>query len=37
MVINELSKGKIVIIIVYKFEIIKNVDQIIVFNEGEII
>lgn len=35
--INELSKGKTVITIVHKLETIKNADQIIVLNEGEII
>ncbi|GBU47601.1 ABC superfamily ATP binding cassette transporter, ABC/membrane protein [Staphylococcus aureus] len=35
--INELSKGKTVITIAHKLETIKNVDQIIVLNEGEII
>ncbi|HCZ7162423.1 TPA: ABC transporter ATP-binding protein [Staphylococcus aureus] len=35
--INELSKGKTVITIAYKLETIKNADQIIVLNEGEII
>ncbi|HBC7870457.1 TPA: ABC transporter ATP-binding protein [Staphylococcus aureus] len=35
--INELSKGKTVITIAHKLETIKNADQIIVLNEGEII
>ncbi|HFQ2330218.1 TPA: ABC transporter ATP-binding protein [Staphylococcus aureus] len=35
--INELSKGKTVITIEHKLETIKNADQIIVLNEGEII
>lgn len=35
--INELSKGKTVITIAHKLETIKNTDQIIVLNEGEII
>ncbi|HDP2607555.1 TPA: ABC transporter ATP-binding protein [Staphylococcus aureus] len=35
--INELSKGKAVITIAHKLETIKNADQIIVLNEGEII
>lgn len=35
--INELSKGKTVITIAHKLENIKNADQIIVLNEGEII
>lgn len=35
--INELSKGKTVITITHKLETIKNADQIIVLNEGEII
>ncbi|HFV7823335.1 TPA: ABC transporter ATP-binding protein [Staphylococcus aureus] len=34
---NELSKGKTVITIAHKLETIKNADQIIVLNEGEII
>ncbi|MBD4558214.1 ATP-binding cassette domain-containing protein, partial [Xanthomonas citri pv. citri] len=34
--INELSKGKTVITIAHKLETIKNADQIIVLNEGEI-
>lgn len=37
MAINELSKGKTVITIAHKLETIKNADQIIVLNEGEII
>lgn len=35
--INELRKGKTVITIAHKLETIKNADQIIVLNEGEII
>ncbi|HEA4320275.1 TPA: ATP-binding cassette domain-containing protein, partial [Staphylococcus aureus] len=35
--INELSKGKTVITIAHKLETIKNADQIIVLNDGEII
>ncbi|MBO8851352.1 ABC transporter ATP-binding protein [Staphylococcus aureus] len=35
--INELNKGKTVITIAHKLETIKNADQIIVLNEGEII
>lgn len=35
--INELSKGKTVITIAHKLETIKNADQIIALNEGEII
>ena len=35
--INKLSKGKTVITIAHKLETIKNADQIIVLNEGEII
>lgn len=35
--INELSKGKTVITIAHKLETIKNANQIIVLNEGEII
>lgn len=37
MVINELIKDKIVIIIVYRLNIIKDVNKIIVMDDGKII